>query len=491
MNKQGRIFNNLQRSLVFGLGLAILLSGCIGGGGDGPAIEQRPQSIVFDAAPVLGLFGTASVSAEASSGLAVNYSTTTPEVCTVDGNTGVVTDVDVGVCLISATQSGDSTYAPATAVTLTIPISFDPSQTIVFDAAPTLTLGGTGTVSASASSGLTVSYSSTTPTICTVDASSGLVTSTGLVTSNAVEYCIIVADQAGDVHFDAATQVSLTLAVARPVSMTVPGAPTGVSATAGNTSNTVTVNVGATNSGGLSISGYTVTSSPAGITATGTASPITVTCPSACTGYAFSVYASNIIGAGAASAAVDVITNYNVFERFYEPDTQPRDSIFIGTFTYNATTRTVSNLQGILSESMTGDLIAYPNDTMTWLSLNHQLSSITDNTLGGLLVTTFLNATTATFTTMFGGDGWSPNNGMGLYAGFPGANLGNAYARIFINTEDPTAALTQDQIDKLAYADCAPGGMMGATCMTGTTVAGYGSIGTMSGYPVSQVITRQ
>jgi hypothetical protein len=62
---------------------------------------------------------------------------------------------------------------------------------------------------------------------------------------------------------------------------------------------------------------------------------------------------------------------------------------------------------------------------------------------------------------------------------------------IFVNTANPTAALTQDQIDKLAYADCAPGGMMGATCMTGTTEAGYGTVGTMSGYPVSQVITKQ
>jgi len=29
--------------------------------------------------------------------------------------------------------------------------------------------------------------------------------------------------------------------------------------------------------------------------------------------------------------------------------------------------------------------------------------------------------------------------------------------------------------------------MMGATCMTGTTEAGYGTVGTMGGYPASQV----
>lgn len=69
-----------------------------------------------------------------------------------------------------------------------------------------------------------------------------------------------------------------------------------------------------------------------------------------------------------------------------------------------------------------------------------------------------------------------------------GNNPGNAYALIFV-PDDPLVALTQAQINKLAYADCAPGGMMGAVCMTGTSAAGYGAIGTMSGYPVSQVIT--
>jgi hypothetical protein len=139
----------------------------------------------------------------------------------------------------------------------------------------------------------------------------------------------------------------------------------------------------------------------------------------------------------------------------------------------------------------------YPNDDMTWLSLNHQLSAVYDASLGGLLVTTFLNSNTNTFSTnpAFGGtNGWAPGSTTGTYYGFPTAstgiaNPGNAYAMIFVNTTNPLASLTQAQIDKLAYADCAPGGMMGATCMTGTTVAGYGETGTMGGYPVSQTIT--
>lgn len=193
-------------------------------------------------------------------------------------------------------------------------------------------------------------------------------------------------------------------------------------------------------------------------------------------------------------AAQATVFTYNVKETFFEPETQPNDSIFVGTFSFDDVTKTVSGLKGILSESMTGGSTAYPNDSMTWLSLNYQLSAVYDSTLGGLLVTTFKNPTTSTFTTVAGGDGWSPQSGVdngGIYAGFPkaGNNPGNAYAMIFVNTTDPLAALTQAQINKLAYADCTAGGMMGAVCMTGTTEAGYGAVGTMSGYPVSQVIT--
>lgn len=192
---------------------------------------------------------------------------------------------------------------------------------------------------------------------------------------------------------------------------------------------------------------------------------------------------------GSVQVAQAAVTTYNVLETFNEPDTQPNNTIFKGSFSFDDVTKTVSNLHGILSESMTGGSTGYPNDTMTWLSLNYQLSSVYDATLGGLLVTAFLNNNTNTLTTMFGGDGWSPGSGYGMYYNMPGANPGNAYARIFVNTINPLASLTQAQVNKLAYADCAPGGMMSTVCMTGTTVEGYGTLGTMSGYPVSQTIT--
>lgn len=201
----------------------------------------------------------------------------------------------------------------------------------------------------------------------------------------------------------------------------------------------------------------------------------------------------NILMASVLLAAFGAATaheaTYNVVTTFFEPDTQPKDTIFKGTFDYNEHTRTITNLQGQLSESMTGTNAS----DMVWLTLSNQLVSWYDAALGGTFAAAFKNADTKTFWTGMGGDGWSPAAGVAVgavYNGFPVAskNPGNAYALIFV-PDDPLTALNQAQINKLAYADCAPGGMMGAVCMTGTTLAGYGAVGSMSGYPVSQVIT--
>jgi hypothetical protein len=60
--------------------------------------------------------------------------------------------------------------------------------------------------------------------------------------------------------------------------------------------------------GGSAITGYTVTSSPGGITATGTSSPIVVTGLTNGTAYTFTVTATNAIGTSAASAASNSVT---------------------------------------------------------------------------------------------------------------------------------------------------------------------------------------
>ena len=86
----------------------------------------------------------------------------------------------------------------------------------------------------------------------------------------------------------------------------VPGAPTGVSATAGN--GRATVSFTAPSNNGSVLTGYTVTASPGGATATGSASPLTVSGLSNGMAYTFTVTATNGIGAGPASSPSSAVT---------------------------------------------------------------------------------------------------------------------------------------------------------------------------------------
>jgi hypothetical protein len=195
---------------------------------------------------------------------------------------------------------------------------------------------------------------------------------------------------------------------------------------------------------------------------------------------------------GAAHAAT-----YNVTTTWLEPGTQPTNTVFEGSFEYDALTHAVTGLHGQLNEVMTRKNPA----GIVWVPLSYQLQSWYDATLGGTFAAVFKNNSTETFCSSVGcgspADDWSPATGVAVGAQTAGHAIGNAYALIFV-PDTPTAALTQGQIDKLAYADCVPrsplgmmygGGTMGTVCMTGTSLAGYGDIGTMGGEPLSQTIT--
>lgn len=88
---------------------------------------------------------------------------------------------------------------------------------------------------------------------------------------------------------------------------TVPDAPTIGTATAGDASASVAFTAPG-NNGGSPITGYTVTSTPGGITATGASSPINVTGLTNGTAYTFTVRATNAIGNSAESAASNSVT---------------------------------------------------------------------------------------------------------------------------------------------------------------------------------------
>jgi len=163
-----------------------------------------PQTINFPAISPQQAQTTVTLTASASSGLPVTFASTTPTLCTVNGNMASL--LAPGYCGIEATQAGNSTYAPATAGR-NILIEKAP-QTITFPAMPAQPVNTTYTLPATASSGLPITYTTSTPTICTI------------VNGNqaqllAVGYCGVYAAQPGNSVYAAATTVGRNLQVVK------------------------------------------------------------------------------------------------------------------------------------------------------------------------------------------------------------------------------------------------------------------------------------
>ena len=156
--------------------------------------------------------------------------------------------------------------------------------------------------SAGTSGGITSSFvvtqtPSTSP--ATFSGSSSPVTVTNLASSTQYTYTVT-----GSSAYGTSSASSASTAV---TATTVPQAPTIDSVTGGDAQVSVAFTAGAT--GGSSITGFTVTSSPGSLTASGASSPLVVTGLTNGTAYTFTMTATNANGTSAASSASSSVTS--------------------------------------------------------------------------------------------------------------------------------------------------------------------------------------
>jgi hypothetical protein len=146
------------------------------------------------------------VSGLASDDLPALFASATPLVCTVTP-TGAVTITGAGVCMIVASQSGNSLYAAAQTITQSFTV-VQASQSLKFDQIPNQIFGGSPfAIDAQASSGLPVTLTSNTPAACR--------TAGDVVTLLKAAGCSITASQPGGNNYTAATSLTRSFAVSQ------------------------------------------------------------------------------------------------------------------------------------------------------------------------------------------------------------------------------------------------------------------------------------
>lgn len=164
-----------------------------------------PSISSFGAAPASGVYGGSAIltATPGASSAALVYGSTTPGICTVSGN--VVHFGGVGVCKVSADQSGDATHNNASQATLDIPVVQAGQAITGFAATPTsVPVGGAVTLSASGGvSGNAVIFGSSTTGICSVSGNQVSILGAGT--------CIVTANQAGNLNYSAAPQLTLQI----------------------------------------------------------------------------------------------------------------------------------------------------------------------------------------------------------------------------------------------------------------------------------------
>lgn len=170
-------------------------------------VDKDDQAITFNALPSK-TFGDVpfTVSATASSGLGVTFSSSNTSVATVSGAT--VTIVGAGSATITASQSGSVLYHAATPVGQILDVT-KMAQTLTFGSLTDKIYGDAPfTVSATASSGLAVTFSSTNTAAATVSGNIVTIVGPGAAT--------IIASQGGDANYHSATDIPQNFTITLP-----------------------------------------------------------------------------------------------------------------------------------------------------------------------------------------------------------------------------------------------------------------------------------
>lgn len=283
-----------------------------GGGGGGPTVPGTPTTVTAsprNASAIVSFTAPANNGGAAITGYTV---TSSPGGFTKSGTaspitvTGLSNGTAYTFTVVATNSVGNSAAStPSNSVM--------PAAAAAVPGAPTgatATAGNTQatvTFAAPASDGgaAITGYTVTSNPAGGVDSNAGTTglthTITGLTNGTPYTFTVVATNSVGN---SAASSASNS--VTPTVAPTVPGAPTIGTATAGNASATVTFTA-PSSTGGATITGYTVTSSPGAITASGTASPITVTGLTNGTAYTFTVVATNSVGNSPASSASNAV----------------------------------------------------------------------------------------------------------------------------------------------------------------------------------------
>ena len=167
-------------------------------------VSQVAQTISFAAPASHTLLQTPfTVSATATSSLTVTLTSTTTSVCTVSGFQ--VSLLAAGNCSLTASQAGTTVYKAASPVSRTFSVTKAPQTITIPNPGPRSLTAPTVVLAPSATSGLTVTLTSQSTTICTVSGNTVTLKKTGT--------CKIHGVQAGNAVFAAATPVDIQFIV--------------------------------------------------------------------------------------------------------------------------------------------------------------------------------------------------------------------------------------------------------------------------------------